>query len=188
MWSKGRLGWCCRGCFLSESANQRVPQPGKIHLFGGMGGRRLQVSCCLGFAIKAGSPGDFNQILIMGGAVNLGLCGTQSLGCGLHSCSSILSSVGDGCSTDRQDYPGPSRVKSIAHVEQIRPTADSLLQIIFVRSGQRDLMYSTRRKRRAVQSSSMAMARTVSKPAAFKAFQPVSRLKSHLYFFDVPLG
>src|SRR5271157_3439554 len=52
----------------------------------------------------------------------------------------------------------------------------------------RGLMYSTRRKRRAVQSSSMEMARTESKPAARRASHPVSRLKSHSYFFDVPLG
>jgi hypothetical protein len=52
----------------------------------------------------------------------------------------------------------------------------------------RALMYSTRRKRSAVQSSSMATARTVSNPAAFRASHPVSRLKSHVYFFDVPLG
>src|SRR5271157_3659556 len=52
----------------------------------------------------------------------------------------------------------------------------------------RGLMYSTRRKRRAVQSTSMEMARTESKPAARRASHPVSRLKSHSYFFDVPLG
>ena len=53
---------------------------------------------------------------------------------------------------------------------------------------QRALMNSLRRKRRAVQSSSMATERTVSKPASLSAAQPVSRLKSHLNFFEVPLG
>lgn len=56
------------------------------------------------------------------------------------------------------------------------------------RALQRVLMNSLRRKRRALQSSSMAMARTVSKPWDLSLSQPVSRLKSHLYFFDVPLG
>src|SRR5580704_15851058 len=50
------------------------------------------------------------------------------------------------------------------------------------------LMNSTRRKRVADQSSSIATARTGSKPASPSACQPRSRLISLLYFFDVPLG
>ena len=50
-----------------------------------------------------------------------------------------------------------------------------------------ELMCSTRLNRSADQSSSMATARTVSKPASFNRLQPVSRLKSHWYFFDAPL-
>src|SRR5271166_4695902 len=49
-------------------------------------------------------------------------------------------------------------------------------------------MNSFRRKRSAVQSSSMATARTVSNPSFFSDAHPVSRLKSQVYFFDVPLG
>jgi hypothetical protein len=44
-----------------------------------------------GFAIQAGSPGDFDQILIVGGAADLVLCGPQGAWCGLHVY--LLSSV-----------------------------------------------------------------------------------------------
>ena len=51
-----------------------------------------------------------------------------------------------------------------------------------------DFTYSVLLKRRADQSSSIATCRTGRKPAAERASQPVSRLKSQWYFFDVPLG
>ena len=51
-----------------------------------------------------------------------------------------------------------------------------------------DLMYAIRRKRSADQSSSIATCRTVSKPASRSTSQPVSRLKSQRYRFEVPLG
>jgi hypothetical protein len=50
------------------------------------------------------------------------------------------------------------------------------------------LMYSARRNLSPLQSSSIATARTVSNPAAFSLSQPLSRLKSHFSFFEVPLG
>jgi hypothetical protein len=50
------------------------------------------------------------------------------------------------------------------------------------------LINSTRLKRTADQSSSMATILTGSKPAAPMPAQPLSRLNSHLYFFEVPFG
>src|SRR6185312_5251129 len=50
------------------------------------------------------------------------------------------------------------------------------------------LMYSTRLKRSADQSSSMATWRTVSNPRLRMTSHPVSRLKSHRYRLDVPFG
>jgi len=50
------------------------------------------------------------------------------------------------------------------------------------------LMNSTRRNLSADQSSSIATARTVSKPAFRNSSQPVSRLKSHWYFLEVLFG
>ena len=67
---------------------------------------------------------------------------------------------------------------------EIFGAATGSISVLFSRA----LMYSTRRKRSAVQSSSMATARTVSNPRDCRASHPVSRLKSHVYFFDVPLG
>src|SRR5690348_17970239 len=52
----------------------------------------------------------------------------------------------------------------------------------------RDLMNSTRRNRSAVQSSSIATCRTVSKPSFFSTAQPVSRLNSQVYLREVPFG
>ena len=52
----------------------------------------------------------------------------------------------------------------------------------------RVLINSRRRNLRADQSSSMAIWRTVSKPAALSGPQPVSRLKLQVYRLEVPLG
>ena len=52
----------------------------------------------------------------------------------------------------------------------------------------RDLMNSARRNRSAVQSSSIATCRTVSKPSFFSTAQPVSRLNSQVYLREVPFG
>src|SRR6185312_5242488 len=48
--------------------------------------------------------------------------------------------------------------------------------------------YSPRRNLSADQSSSMATIRTLSNPASLSTVHPESRLNSHLYRFDVPLG
>src|SRR5207247_5556550 len=67
---------------------------------------------------------------------------------------------------------------------RLRPSADR------ARAGSRLmlLMKAARRKRTADQSSSMAIMRTPSKPAAPRARQPPSRLSSHVYRIDVPFG
>ena len=49
-------------------------------------------------------------------------------------------------------------------------------------------MNRARRKRSADQSSSTAIWRTVSNPVSRRTFQPLSRLNSQVYFFDVPFG
>lgn len=50
------------------------------------------------------------------------------------------------------------------------------------------LMNSARRRRLAVQSSSIAIMRTVSKPAAPNAFHPSSRFSSLVYRFELAFG
>ena len=50
------------------------------------------------------------------------------------------------------------------------------------------LMNSARRKRNADQSSSIATMRTGSNPASPIDAQPVSRLNSQVYFFELPFG
>ena len=50
------------------------------------------------------------------------------------------------------------------------------------------LINSTRRKREDVQSSSIAIIRTGSKPSWPRIFQPLSRLICDLYFFELPWG
>jgi hypothetical protein len=50
------------------------------------------------------------------------------------------------------------------------------------------LMNRARRKRSADQSSSTATWRTVSNPDSRRTFQPLSRLNSQVYCFDVPFG
>ena len=43
-----------------------------------------------GFAVELGALRNLDQILIVRGALDLGLRGVQLLMCGLHSCSSFV--------------------------------------------------------------------------------------------------
>jgi hypothetical protein len=118
---RARLGRSCRGCSSSSSASRQVGDgtPPKLaeKLLVVDQTHHWRKFLSFRFSVESRTLWDFDEILIVGSAVNFILRGQQFLGCSLHEISSGQAGAGDRTDASRVDgcdFSGQAGIARIA--------------------------------------------------------------------------